>query len=236
MPFSTSLRVRLTGALVAAAVVFTGAAAAAWTGPAASAADMAESGGSSSSATEAERRGREALQSLHYPWRDLGYTVEFRTYQGGTLGTANSKTKKIVVYVRASHSRQVLRTTIAHELGHALDFEYATVERRRDYRSIRKLNQSTRWYPCNGCSDYDSHAGDWAEVFAVWLAGPGDFRSNVAPAPSKEQLRRLAPLFQIPKAQSVAQREPTPAPKPSTTPSPTPSPLVPGVPLPTSGP
>ncbi len=152
-----------------------------------------------SGSTDAQTRGRQALASLDYPVRELGYAVEFRDYTGGTLGTANSRTKRIVVYVKRSQSHQSLRVTIAHELGHALDYEHATVERRRDYRTIRRLSPSARWYPCSGCSDYASHAGDWAEVFAYWLAGPGDFRSEVTGPPSEEQLRRLTPIFRLPR-------------------------------------
>ena len=180
----------------------------------------------------AQQRGEQALASLRYPWRELGYAVEFRDYQGGTLGTANSRTKRIVIYVKRDHSQDALRVTIAHELGHALDFEHATTGRRHDYRDIRGLSQSARWYPCDGCTDYRSHAGDWAEVFAFWLAGPGDFRSEVAGPPNREQLRRLTPLFQVPRAQSAPAPSPTASPRPSATPAPRPT-LLPGTPTPT---
>lgn len=177
---------------------------------------------------EAQRRGEEALASLKYPWRDLGYSIEFRDHQGRTLGTANSRTKRIVIYVKRDHTHSALRVTIAHELGHALDFEHATTARRHDYRDIRELSQEARWYPCSGCTDYRSHAGDWAEVFAFWLAGPDDFRSEVAGPPSPEQLRRLGPLFQIPKAQAAS----SPSPAASPTPAPRPT-LLPGTAAPT---
>lgn len=172
--------------------------------------------------SSAEERGRDALASLQYPWRDLGYSVEFREHRGGQLGSANSRTKRIVIYVKASQSKQSLRVTIAHELGHALDFEHATVARRDDYRVIREIDRRARWYPCDGCSDYASHAGDWAEVFAYWMAGQGDFRSKVAGPPDREQLKRLAPLFRIPSAQA----EPSPSTSPRPSPSPTRSPGV----------
>ncbi len=166
----------------------------------------------------AAQRGRDALQSLPYPWRELGYSVEFREYSGGQLGSANSRTNRIVIYVKDGQSKQSLRVTIAHELGHALDFEHATVARRDDYRVIRGIDRRTRWYPCDGCSDYASHAGDWAEVFAYWLAGPGDFRSQVAGPPDQQQLQRLAPLFRVPSKQTKP--SPSPSPRPTRSPGP----------------
>ena len=185
---------------------------------------------SSGDPSEAQRRGQEALESLRYPWRELGYTVEFRAYTGGRLGSANSRTKRIVIYVKREQSRQSLRVTIAHELGHALDFEHGTVRRHDDYRVIRRLDRSADWYPCDGCNDYRSHAGDWSEVFAYWLAGPDDFRSQVAGPPTRDQLRRLSPLFAVPRRQAA----PAPSPSPSPSPSPRPSQSS-GSPLPVSG-
>ena len=168
----------------------------------------------------AVQRGRDALQSLPYPWQELGYSVEFREYSGGQLGTANSRTKRIVIYVKKSQSKQSLRVTIAHELGHALDFEHATVARRDDYRAIRGIAPRAQWYPCDRCSDYASPAGDWAEVFAYWLAGPGDFRSKVAGPPDQRQLQRLAPLFRIPSKRAETKPSPRPSPSPTRSPAP----------------
>lgn len=216
-----SLRASLATLAVAACVGIGGAAAGADTGL------QLQPASYGSTSPESERRGQQALSSLDYPWRDLGYTVEFREYAGGRLGSANSRTKRIVVYVKRDQSRQSLRITIAHELGHALDFEHGTQRRHDDYRVIRGLRRSGPWYPCDGCSDYRSHAGDWSEVFAYWLAGPGDFRSQVAGPPTKEQLRRLKPLFAVPRQQSAPSPSPTRAtPRPSASSS---------APLPVSG-
>lgn len=223
--------------LLVLAVVLTGGAASAWTAPlpppppaTVDPAPVVASDDDDRS-SQSERRGWRALDSLDYPWRGLGYTVEFRESTGGTLGTANSRTRRIVVYVKRSQTHQSLRVTIAHELGHALDFEHATAERRREYRTVRELDQSARWFPCDRCSDYDSHAGDWAEVFATWLAGPGDFRSRVAGPPTGEELRRLSPLFRLPRSTSAtAAASPRATPTASASASPTPSPLVPDLP------
>lgn len=235
MPHLRRTRLHASGLLVLAGVL-TGGAASAWTAPlpppppaTVDPAPVVASDDDGSS--QSERRGRRALDSLDYPWRGLGYTVEFREYTGGTLGTANSRTKRIVVYVQRSQTHQSLRVTIAHELGHALDFEHATTERRREYRTVRELDQSARWFPCDRCSDYDSHAGDWAEVFATWLAGPGDFRSTVAGPPTGEQLRRLTPLFRLPRSTSAtATATPRATATASASTRPTPRPLVPELP------
>lgn len=183
--------------------------------------------------SSAETRGRAALQSLQYPWRDLGYSIHFREYTGGQLGSANSRTKRIVIYVKDSQSEQSLRITIAHEIGHALDFEHATAARRDDYRIVRRIDRDAEWYPCDRCSDYASHAGDWAEVFAYWLAGPGDFRSEIAGPPTREQLRRLAPLFRLP-AKKAAAPPPSPRPSPSPTRSSSPTDIPDVLPTPSA--
>ena len=233
MPHLRRARLRASGVLVAA-VVGTGGAASAWTAPAPAPATPvrdAVTAAEGEQRSEAEQRGERALASLEYPWRELGYAVEFREYTGGTLGTANSRTKRIVIYVKKSQSHQSLRITIAHELGHALDFEHATVQRRRDYRTIRGLDQSARWFPCDRCTDYQSHAGDWAEVFAYWIAGPGDFRSEVAGPPTKDQLRRLTALFRLPRARAATPPpSATPRATPSASASPSPSRVLPTLP------
>ena len=154
-----------------------------------------------------EQRGRAALDSLRYDWRALGYRVVFRPYAGGSLGTANRRARLITVYVKRAQSEQSLRVTIAHELAHALDFEHGTTVRRDSYRRLRGLSGTGSWFPCSGCNDLASPAGDFAEVFALWLAGPGDFRSQLKPAPDARQLADLVPLFQLPRA--------TPSPSPS---------------------
>lgn len=165
-----------------------------------------------------EDRGRAALASLDYDWRALGYSVVFRPYDGHGLGSANRATRLITVYVRRGQSALSLRVSLAHELGHALDFEHGTQERRNAYSRIRGLDPSRAWFPCNRCNDYASPAGDFAEVFAAWLVGPGDFRSRLAGPPTAQQLRELGPLFALPRpARAVASpaAEPTPAPTPA---------------------
>lgn len=143
------------------------------------------------------QRGARSLASLRYPWQKLGYRVEFLPDKHGYLGLTTSGVNLVQIYIRPSESDLVLSHSIAHELGHALDFSRGTAEKRAQYLKIRGLSPDLTWFGCSGCSDYQTPAGDWAEVFAYWLAGPGDFRSQMAGAPSAAQLRALAPLFTI---------------------------------------
>jgi hypothetical protein len=170
-----------------------------------------------------EQRGREALDALHYPWQDLGYAIRFRAGGGGSLlGVTDSRTRTITIFVRPGQSDLSLRATVAHELGHALDFVTGDDTQRRRYLELRGLPPDTTWFPCDRCSDYASGAGDWAEVFALWLVGPGDFRSELAGPPDAATLERIRVLFTPP-----SQRRAEPPPQPSPTPSPTKKPLLP---------
>jgi hypothetical protein len=89
----------------------------------------------------------------------------------------------------------VLAHTIAHELGHVLDFTQGNPAKHASYLTLRGINPLTPWFGCSGCTDYRTPAGDWAEVFAYWLAGPGDFRSQMAPAPNAVQMSAIRLLY-----------------------------------------
>lgn len=144
-----------------------------------------------------EQRGQRVLASLHYPWQRLGYRIAFLPDKHGYLGLTTPGPNLIQIYVRRSESDLVLSHSIAHELGHALDFSRGSAATRALYLSIRGLPATLTWFGCSGCTDYQTPAGDWAEVFASWLAGPGDFRSMVAGPPGAAQRAALSPLFQL---------------------------------------
>ena len=143
-----------------------------------------------------EQRGQQALALLNYPWERLGYRIEFQGPRTGLLGVTDSSTKLITVFVRDRHTVAQIARTLAHELGHALDFSQTTVYEAKQYLAIRGLPfDIADWYPCNACTDFSSPAGDFAETFASYLLGPGDFRSEIGPAPSADQLAALGAIF-----------------------------------------
>ena len=143
----------------------------------------------------ATQRGQAALASL--PVRPTaGWRVAFAVYRGRYLGMTDSGHKLITLWVKPTDSRQQLRITLGHELGHVLDFTTVGSDQRTRYLSLRgRAGSTTRWYPCNGCEDYAYPAGDFAEVYALWVAGAGDFRSRFAAAPNAGQLARLGSFF-----------------------------------------
>lgn len=143
------------------------------------------------------QRGARVLASLHYPYQALGYRFAFLPGRGGYLGLTDAGARQVTIWVRSSESDVVLAHTIAHELGHVLDFTRGTPVRRAKYLLVRGL-ASQPWFGCDGCTDFRSPAGDWAEVFAQWVAGPGDFRSEMAGAPTRAQLTALDALFTLP--------------------------------------
>jgi hypothetical protein len=151
----------------------------------------------------AEARARAALDALDYPWQELGYRIRFEAHPGGsTAGLTDPSTRTITVYVRDGQSDLSLRATLAHEIAHALDLVTGDAAQRADYLERRGLPPDTPWFPCDRCDDLATGAGDWAEVFAYWLVGPGDFRSRLAGPPSPEVLQSLAPLFAPPSARA----------------------------------
>jgi len=140
--------------------------------------------------------GRAAFASLHTPL-PAGWAIRFQPYQGSYQGLSSTDTRTVIIWVRRSDSRQELRITIAHELGHVLDFTTLTEADQHRFLELRgRSGFRGPWYPENGTSDYASPAGDFAEVYALWLAGPGDFRSTFAARPSSSQLAQVGQLFQ----------------------------------------
>lgn len=114
-----------------------------------------------------------------------GWRVVFEVYRGGFQGLADTGTRQVTVWVRPTDSAARLQVTVAHEMGHVLDYTTLTDRDRQRYLAMRgRSGCRDPWYPRNGTSDYSSPAGDFAEVYALWRGGRGDFRSRFAPAPS----------------------------------------------------
>ena len=146
-------------------------------------------------AVQAEERGRAAYASLG---RRLpsGWVMRFDVYTSTWQGFADGGTKVVSIWVKASDTQDKLRITIAHEMGHVLDYTTLTAHDRGRYLALRGRSGTTvPWYPRNGTSDYASPAGDFAEVYALYRAGSGDFRSTFAPQPTSTQLSSLASFF-----------------------------------------
>lgn len=141
-----------------------------------------------------QERGELALSQINYPIAATKYSVVFEGHLDGILGVTDNSNNTITIYVRDGQTTASIARVIAHELGHAVDFSLLNWAERANYVSIRGLPTDT-WYPCNMCEDYASPAGDFAEVFAYWLLGPGDFRSMMAGEPSLDQLNALVPIF-----------------------------------------
>lgn len=143
----------------------------------------------------ATQRGKAALASLRRA-PAAGWTVRFEVYQGRYLGLTDSGTKLLTLWVKPTDGQQELRITLAHELGHILDFTTVGAEQRSTYLQLRHRSDNTApWYPCNGCEDYAFASGDFAEVYALWLAGPGDFRSRFAAVPDAASLKEIGSFF-----------------------------------------
>lgn len=140
-------------------------------------------------------RARQAFASLHTSLPS-GWSIRFSLRQGSYQGLSSTGTRTVTIWARSSDTRQELRIIIAHELGHVLDFTTLTKADKHRYLELRDRGSfNGAWYPANGTSDYASPAGDFAEVYALWLAGPGDFRSTFAARPSSTRLAQIGQLF-----------------------------------------
>ena len=142
-----------------------------------------------------QRRGEQALARITYPWRQLGFSVSFLPGRPGLFGKTVPAEHRIEIYVRTDEDDLLLTHMVAHELGHAVDVSYSDDARRARWLQLRGIDPATPWFGCSLCTDYQTPAGDFAETFALWQAGPRDFRSRMAPPPDAQQLASLQPLF-----------------------------------------
>lgn len=145
-----------------------------------------------------QRRGAAALALISYPWRELGWEIYFHPARRGLLGVADATSRRIHVFVRRNQSLPVLAFTVAHEIGHAHDFELGTQRSHDRWRSLRGIDADIPWAGCDGCADLATPAGDFAEVFAVWQVGPVDYRSRMAPLPGRDEMSTLSREFRAP--------------------------------------
>jgi hypothetical protein len=140
-------------------------------------------------------RGERLHQQLrvHEPPR---WSVVFEGEHPAYLGLADSRTRTITIYLRASLPDRVLLWTLYHEVGHSHDFTFLNTAERDRWSAARGYAGAT-WFGCNGCSDYETPAGDWAEAFASCHTGWDDqWRSELGAPPTPAQCELLHELRQ----------------------------------------
>ena len=146
------------------------------------------------------RRGAAAIATLRRPADARAVRVDFRPARAEVLGLAHLDERRVEVFVR-SCSREpdtLLRHVLAHELGHVLDATRMTGASRAEWMRLRGIPAGTPWFGCSGCADFATPAGDFAEVYAQWQRRASSNRSQLAGAPSRSELARLAERFFAP--------------------------------------
>ncbi len=144
-----------------------------------------------------QRRGAAALASLRRPADAQSFRIEFLPGRSDVLGLAYLQERRVEIFVRscAELSDGLLRHALAHELGHLVDASRMSTGNRTEWLSARGIAPETPWLGCNGCRDFATPAGDFAEVYAQWQRGAADNLSELAPAPTAAPLDRLATQF-----------------------------------------
>ncbi len=145
--------------------------------------------------TGEEARGRRILGRLSYDWqaRLPGWRIEFTGARSGYYGLTYPRERLIRIHVRSGQTDAHLAHVVAHEIGHAVDVMLNSTADRNRWRSARGLG-SARWWPGAGVADFSTGAGDFAEVFAVWQAGPAVYQGRLAGRPDVADLRLVAEL------------------------------------------
>jgi hypothetical protein len=143
-----------------------------------------------------QRRGEKALASLLHPV-PAGVTVSFLPSRGALKGMTYYDQAHVDVYVQscASESDSLLRHVVAHEMGHAWDGAHMTDSLRAEYLAARGIKAGTPWFGCNGCQDFATPAGDFAETYAQWQRGVTTSRSQLARPATAAELSSFGARF-----------------------------------------
>ncbi|MEA2256908.1 MAG: hypothetical protein QOG35_2953 [Solirubrobacteraceae bacterium] len=112
----------------------------------------------------------------------LGYKVVLAPGRPGIEGNIDRGDRRITLFMAGAEAPHRVAHDLAHEIGHAFDFERMTNADRRAYL-LRRGRPDAPWWP-KGASDYGVGAGDFAEVFALCHAASPIFRSRLAPRPA----------------------------------------------------
>ena len=144
-----------------------------------------------------ERRGQAAVERLRRPADARGVQVQFRPARSDVLGLAHLQEGRLELFVRscARQSDALVLHVLAHELGHLRDVARLDDDERAQWKALRGIPASTPWFGCDGCTDFATPAGDFAEVYAQWQRGATSNRSELAGAPSPAELEELAARF-----------------------------------------
>ncbi len=140
--------------------------------------------------------GEEALTLIDYDWQQRlpEWRIDFVEGDTRIAGYTWSHERRIEVFIRDDATPAGVARILAHELGHAVDVTYNSSDERLAWLEQRNAEPDTPWWPSSGAADFETGAGDFAESFAVWLVGPDDYRSRVAPAPTQTDLALLERL------------------------------------------
>lgn len=144
-----------------------------------------------------QRRGEAALASLRRPADAQAFTVAFRPARTDVMGLAHLQEGRVELFVRScrAQSAELLRHVLAHELGHLLDVERMTAALRSDYLAARDIPADAPWYGCDGCTDFGTPAGDFAEAYSQWQRGAPSNRSTMGAPMSSAELEQIAARF-----------------------------------------
>lgn len=127
-----------------------------------------------------------ALAKIDYPWQNLGTSIKFvslhrRRGQRKTLGMAFWPSNRIEIYLKYwDYSIRVART-VAHEIGHIVDWACLTDEDRGRWRRARGFSQDYPWRGNEYRPDWKDPCGDFAECFAAWQVPEASVRISRPP-------------------------------------------------------
>ncbi len=136
------------------------------------------------------------MDKVTYPWKEdlAGWTIEFVEGESEIAGYTWSHEQRIQIFVRDNSTVDSLYRVLAHEFGHAVDVSLNSGDERRQWLTQRG-QPNLQWWPDSGKADFQTGAGDFAEVFAVWMIkDSSDFRSQVGPTPSPADLELMEEL------------------------------------------
>ena len=84
------------------------------------------------------------------------------------LGCAFLADNRIEIYLTTCDELIDVAHTVAHEIGHIVDWICLTDEDRSDWRRLRGFSQDYPWYGSRLRPDWKDPSGDFAECFAAW--------------------------------------------------------------------